>query len=258
MIRHVTLFSFLLCTSPLTAETLEHRGTTYHIYRLDPERDRLQLLLPEKKGEPNTFTKVRDRLEKKGQKLKFAMNSGIFEGTLLPTGLHVSEGKTITPLNLEDFVKEREGQLTPNFFLKPNGVFFIRKNGTAGILESSAFAAANESVHLATQSGPLLVQSGSIHPVLSPDSESKRLRNGVGIDRSGTVVFVCSLHDHAKGEANLYHFAECFRDRLDCANALYLDGDISYVTIPGETGPIEDTNWFAGILAVTEPAEPIP
>ena len=69
----------------------------------------------------------------------------------------------------------------------------------------------------------------------------------------GKVVFVCSVLERDKGMSNLYRFAELFRARLDCPDALYLDGDISYVHIRDLTGPIEETNWFAGILAITEP-----
>jgi len=132
MIRHLTLFSLLIATAPLQAELIQHRGIDFHVYRVEPDKDVVQLLLAEKPGEPNTFPKIQKRLEKKGQRLKFAMNSGIFEGNFMPTGLQVSEGKIVSPPNLDDFVKEREGQLTPNFFLKPNGVFFMNEDGTAG------------------------------------------------------------------------------------------------------------------------------
>ena len=254
MVRHLTLFSLLLAITPLHADPVQHRGTHFHVYRVDPDKEVVQLFLAETPGQPNTFPKLEKRLERDRKRLTFAMNAGIFEGNFLPTGLHVSEGKTITKLNLDDFVKEREGQLTPNFFLKPNGVFFIRPNGTAGILESSKFAAANEKVQLATQSGPLLVQSGRIHPAFSPDSESRKRRNGVGVDQDGSIIFVCSVYEQGKGHTNFYHFAEFFRDTLNCPNALYLDGVISDVYIRGETGPIEETNQFAGILAINEPA----
>ena len=91
--------------------------------------------------------------------------------------------------------------------------------------------------------------------MLQPASTSKRYRNGVGVTKEGQVVFACSVLEIDKGMSNLYRFAELFRDRLACPDALYLDGDISYVHIRGLTGPIEESNWFAGILAVTEKVE---
>ncbi len=258
MLRHPTLFPLaillpVLTAGTLPAETIEHAGTRYWIQRVDPVKDRLELHLAGTPGEPNTFPKLEARLAAQGRRLRFAMNSGIFEGNFLPTGLHIADGRIITPLNLDDYVKTSDGDLTPNFFLKPNGVFFIRENLTAGILESARYAALGEKPLLATQSGPLLVQAGAIHPVLQRDSTSKRYRNGVGVTKSGSIVLVCSVPERETGMSNLYHFAELFRDRLECPDALYLDGDISYVYIRDLTGPIEQTNFFAGILAITEP-----
>lgn len=255
MILRLTLFTLAttILHGSLRSETIEHAGTRYWIQRVDPAKDHLELHLPEKAGEPDTFPRLEARLAAQGRKLRFAMNSGIFEGNFLPTGLHVAGGKTITPLNLRDYVKKSAADLTPNFFLKPNGVFFLRENGSAAIAESARYAALGEKPVLATQSGPLLVQSGTIHPVLQRESTSKRYRNGVGVSRSGGVVLVCSVLEGEAGMSNLYHFAELFRDRLDCPDALYLDGDISYVYIRDLTGPIEQTNFFAGILTITEP-----
>lgn len=256
MLRHGTFFATVILASfagALRAETVNHAGTSYWIQRVDPKSVTLELFLPEKAGEPNTFPKLEARLAAQGRRLRFAMNSGIFEGTFLPTGLHISGGKTVTPLNLADYVKRSGSDLTPNFYLKPNGVFFLRANATAAIVESSRYATLGESPVLATQSGPLLVQSGSIHPILQADSTSKRYRNGVGVTKDGQVVLVCSVLERERGMSNLYHFAELFRDRLGCPDALYLDGDISYVYIRDLTGPIAETNWFAGILAITEP-----
>ncbi|MCG8603213.1 MAG: phosphodiester glycosidase family protein, partial [Verrucomicrobiales bacterium] len=228
----------------------------YYVYRLKPEKEKLELFLSGKKGEPNLFTHLEERLNRKGRRLKFAMNSGIFEGTFLPTGLHIANGKTHVKLNSDNFVKERDGQLTPNFFLKPNGVFYLTESGIAGVLETSQFkkAAIQPGPMVATQSGPLLVERGKIHPVLTKDSTSERYRNGVGVTKSGKVVFVCSVLNRETGMSNLYNFAEMFRDKLDCPNALYLDGDISYIFIRGVTPELRDTNFFGGILAVTETA----
>ncbi len=255
MLARITLFGLLLATAPLHSETIEHGGATFWVHRVDPKAVKIELHLPEKAGEPNTFPKLAARLEAQGRRLVFAMNSGIFEGNFRPTGLHIAEGRTVTKLNLDDFVKRSEGELTPNFFLKPNGVFFLRADGSAAVHESSRYAKSGESPVLATQSGPLLVEVGRIHPALGPDSTSKRYRNGVGVTKDGQVVFVCSVLERDKGMSNLYRFAELFRDRLACPDALYLDGDISYIHLRGLTGSVEETNRFAGILAITEPVE---
>lgn len=261
MVLRSTLLSLflalvLLPSPAILAETVDHAGTTYWVYRVDAGKEKVELYLGEQNGEPNTFPKLEARVQKQGRRLKFAMNSGIFEGTFLPSGLHIAGGATVTKLNLKEFVKRSDGEFTPNFYLKPNGVFFIRPDGTAAVVESSRYATLNETPVLATQSGPLLVAEGKIHPVLTPDSTSKRYRNGVGVTRDGQIIFACSMLDRDLGTSNLYRFAEFFRDKLGCPDTLYLDGEISYVYIRGQTEPVRETNWFAGILAITEPASP--
>lgn len=252
MVRHLTLLCLFLAPPFCRAETIEHAGTRYWVYRIDPKVTKLELHLSPGPDIPNTFPDLEKRIEASGRRLVFAMNSGIYEGNFLPTGLHVSEGKTVVPLNRETFTKRLPDDVTPNFYLKPNGVFFIRADGSAAVVETERYAALGENPRLATQSGPLLVEQGKIHPALQPESTSRRFRNGIGVTAGGQVVMVCSVIDPEAGRTNFYRFAEFFRDVLACPDALYLDGDISYVYLRGETAPIEPTNHFAGILAVTE------
>ena len=75
---------------------------------------------------------------------------------------------------------------------------------------------------LATQSGPLLVQDGKINAALNPQGTSRLIRNGVGIVSSTRVVFAIS-----EDPITFYEFALLFRDGLKCADALYLDGNVS-------------------------------
>ncbi len=234
------------------AETIEHKGATFFVYRLDLTKETLQLFLAETPGKPQTFKDLEARLNRDGKQLKLALNSGIYEPTFFPTGLHIANGKTIVSLNLKDHVKKRPDENTPNVYLKPNGVFFIRKDKTAAVLESHAFARSGEKPVLATQSGPMLLGNGKIHPAFNEPSTSRLIRNGVGVTKDGKVILVCSDRSKGKGRINLYGFAELFRDKLDCPNALYLDGDISHMFIRDVTGPIPETNWFSGILAIVE------
>ena len=123
-----------------------------------------------------------------------------------------------TPLNLSD----GDG----NFFMKPNGVFWLA-DGKAGVMETEAFARAGLSPREATQSGPMLVVDGRIHPRFLPDATSLQIRNGVGILPDGRVAFAIS-RDHVR----FHDFATLFRDRLHCRNALFLDGSISSLYAP--------------------------
>ncbi|CAG1015760.1 hypothetical protein RHIZO_05147 [Rhizobiaceae bacterium] len=142
-----------------------------------------------------------------------AMNAGMYHEDFSPVGLHVEDGVEQAPLNL--------GDAPGNFFLKPNGVFFVDADGTPGVLETNAYAAANIAPRMATQSGPMLVIDGAIHPRFEPNGESRHVRNGVGVTGK-TAVFAIS-----HGPVSLGSFARLFRDALGCANALFFDGTIS-------------------------------
>ena len=108
-----------------------------------------------------------------------------------------------------------------NFYLKPNGVFVLSASG-ARIIESSEYRSLPGPAILATQSGPLLLHAGQINPSLSPQGTSRLIRNGVGVVSANEVVFAIS-----EDPVNFYDFAELFRDRLHCTDALYLDGNVS-------------------------------
>lgn len=134
--RRFTLFGLLIFLLPLLcrAETVEFKGVLFYVYRFDPAKEKLEIFLGDPPGQPDTSPKLEKRLNAKGRQLRFAVNAGIFEPTFLPSGLHISEGKTMVKLNLTDFKKTKESLYTPNFWLKPNGVFFLRKDGTAAVV----------------------------------------------------------------------------------------------------------------------------
>jgi uncharacterized protein YigE (DUF2233 family) len=94
-------------------------------------------------------------------------------------------------------------------------------------MESKAFAASDIKPFYATQSGPMLVISGRLHPSFLADSPSLKTRNGVGVTSDGKVIFAIS-----DGPVRFHDFATLFRDDLNCPNALFLDGSISSVDIP--------------------------
>ncbi|HEV2503469.1 MAG TPA: phosphodiester glycosidase family protein [Mesorhizobium sp.] len=171
-----------------------------------------------------------------GSPVLLAMNAGMYHKDLSPVGLFVENGNEETPLNRND----AEG----NFFLKPNGVFYIGTEGKAGVLETDAFAAARPAVTYATQSGPMLVIDGALHPRFEPNGTSRYIRNGVGVRDPDTVVLVIS-----RGEVSLGGFARLFRDELGCRNALFFDGAVSTLSNGADT--IVGGSYPAGpILAV--------
>jgi uncharacterized protein YigE (DUF2233 family) len=183
------------------------------------------------------FADLKADLSRAGEELLFATNAGIFEPRFVPTGLHVEGGRELVPLN------PRGG--AGNFYLKPNGVFCVTDAG-AGVVESGEYAGVAGPVRLATQSGPLLVRGGQLHPALHPDSPNRAIRSAVGVPSPRSVVF--ALSDEP---VTFYELATLLRDPLGCADALYLDGTISRFYLPERAGAGPMDGEFAGMLATT-------
>ncbi|MBL8917336.1 MAG: phosphodiester glycosidase family protein [Myxococcaceae bacterium] len=205
------------------ARRVELNGVSFDVVELS--LDRYQLALVGGDGQGRKLSEVDGALR---------TNAGIFEPDFTPTGLLVRDGLTVRPLNRA----AGEG----NFFLRPNGVFQLDARG-ARVLETSEYT--GEGVTLATQSGPLLLHRGAVHPAFKPSSANRVIRSGVGVRDARTVVFVIS-----RDLVTLYDFAVLFRDQLGCPDALYLDGIISGqwtegLELDADTGP------FAGILTAT-------
>src|SRR4029079_3027569 len=138
-------------------------------------------------------------LKAKGKSLQFAMNGGMYRDDFRPVGLYIENGRELTPAN----TATRTGAPSeiPNFFKKPNGVFYVG-DGEAGILETGKFLAQKPNANFATQSGPMLVIDGAIHPAFIVNSTDRKPRNGVGVSISSDVHFVIS-----KGWVSFYEFA---------------------------------------------------
>jgi uncharacterized protein YigE (DUF2233 family) len=175
-------------------------------------------------------------LQAKNQELKFAMNGGMYMKDNSPQGLYIENNETLIPLDTLSG--------TGNFYLKPNGVFYVTKNNKAGVCETGKFTN-NGQVNFATQSGPMLLIDGEINPAFKKGSKNLNIRNGVGILPDNKVVFAIS-----KEEVNFYDFAEFFKSK-GCKNALYLDGFVSRTYLPDKSWEQLDGN-FGVIIAVTK------
>jgi uncharacterized protein YigE (DUF2233 family) len=135
-----------------------------------------------------------------------------------PQGLYIENGSIIKPA---DTTQEAYG----NFYLQPNGVFLIKEDGSAAVIATNNFQPASD-IKYATQSGPMLVIEGKLHPKFQQTSTSKYVRNGVGILPNGKLLFAIS-----KEPVNFYTFATYFKE-AGCQNALYLDGFVSRMYLP--------------------------
>lgn len=147
------------------------------------------------------------------------MNGGMYHEDCGPVGLNIEDGLEVARLNTQ----ARDG----NFSLVPNGVFYLADGG-AWLTETSVFAETEPEVTYATQSGPMLVIAGKLHPKLNADGRSRKKRNGVGLSGDvETVYFVIS-----RGAVNFHNFANLFRDKLKMPNGLFLDGPVSRLDDP--------------------------
>lgn len=237
--RFLPLLLLMSCGPTSQAFTLDRitsGGMLYTVAEIDLNKDRLELhWLNPTTGQPYaSFSQVRARLRKTGRELLFATNSGIYAPGLRPLGLHVEGGKTLVPVN-----NARSGG---NFALLPNGVFWVRGQ-QAGVTETGAYRRLNPQPTFATQSGPLLLTGGQVHPAFNEGSSSFKVRSGVGVCKDGRVRFAVSA-----GPVNFHAFAVFFRDRLQCPDALYLDGSISAYATPENDTQLAD---FAGIWTVS-------
>lgn len=164
--------------------------------------------------------------------IAFAMNGGMYGDDLKAIGYYVENGERLAQLNRQD----GDG----NFYMKPNGVFF-GTGGTWKVLGSNTFFnTVGDRPQFGTQSGPLLVIDGKLHPDVQDNGPSRAVRNGVGVDASGKAHFVISDAPISFGQLARY-----FRDEVKVANALYLDGQVSSLWDPatgrmdkGRVGPI--------------------
>ncbi|MFM2389707.1 MAG: hypothetical protein RLZZ437_1262 [Pseudomonadota bacterium] len=178
----------------------------------------LRLFLNGPDGGPlGSFGAVSDLLSAQGENLAFAMNAGMYHADRSPVGLYVQDGATLAPVITSDG--------PGNFGLLPNGVFCV--GNVFAVIEARSFAAAPPACRYATQSGPMLVIDGALHPRFLPDSDSYNIRNGVGVTAEGTAVFAIS-----GSRVNFHTFARLFRDELATPNALFLDGSISRLYAP--------------------------
>ncbi len=224
---------------PPKCARIEHLSGRYVVCTFDPAADDIRLYGAATLGKGGaTYDRLRTHLLRKGEHMSFGMNGGMYHPDYGPVGLLVEGGRERGALNHAD--------AAGNFFLKPNGVFWVA-DGRAGVTETEAYARAGIAPGQATQSGPMLVVDGKIHPRFLPGGTSLQVRNGVGILPDGRVALAIS-----QTRVRFHNFATLFRDRLGCRNALFLDGSISSLFSP-EMRRHDRGAMMGTIIAVVKP-----
>jgi len=193
-------------------------SSTCHWHIVNPDHGNLRLYWADSTAQNfQTFPQLDKHPNRKGHSLRFAMNGRMFIKNFSPQGLYVEDGKTLRYLNTK---KSDYG----NFYMQPNGIFYINKTYEAGVCKTTEYNSKN--IAFATQSGPMLLIDGQKHPRFKQGSSNLHIRNGVGILPNGNVLFAIS-----KKRINFFDFAQFFEDR-GCKSALYLDGFVSRMYLP--------------------------
>ena len=203
----------LLATGPSACERIEFEGSRFTACRYRRGEDRIELFL-DRGGRPlRSLAALELHLGPRAGSLRFAMNAGMYDRAGRPIGLYIENGRERRALNTRN--------ASGNFHLKPNGVFTVDGQGRVSVVTSDAYQASDD-LRWATQSGPMLVIAGALHPRFSENGASLHVRNGVGVADPDTAWFAISDEPVSFGR-----FARLFRDRLGCRDALFLDGAVS-------------------------------
>ena len=218
----------------------EHRrfeGDDFTACRYDARAHQFALVLDGPEGPLRSFERLESHLGAKAGRLLFAMNAGMYDEEGMPIGLYVEDGRARHAVNL------RPGP--GNFHMKPNGIFAVAADGGVAIVESGRWARSPRRSRWATQSGPMLVIAGALHPQIQPNGPSLYVRNGVGVDGPRSAWFAISDQPVSFGR-----FARFFRDSLGCRDALYLDGAVSSLWDRG-SGRRDDVHALGPMLGVS-------
>ncbi len=206
-------------------------------YFIDLKKDKMALYWKDEKGNLiGNFKNLKRHLKAKKKVLSFAMNAGMYDMSYNPQGLYIENGKILKE------VDQNNGD--GNFYLKPNGIFYWTNENIPFVCKTEDFVFSDK-IKYATQSGPMLVIDGKIHPEFKSDSKNLNIRNGVGILPNHKIVFAIS-----KSKINFYDFAKYFKD-LGCKNALYLDGFVSRIYFPEKKiTNLEEENFFGVLIGI--------
>ena len=222
MIR-AAMLALLAWTAPALATTcqdIDYDANRYTICTVDLTQDELRLFLYDDSGAPyGQFGAIERTLRRDGEQLGFAMNAGMYHSDRAPVGHYVENG--------QELMRVIPNAGPGNFGLLPNGVLCLRPK-RADVIETRRFIETAPDCTYATQSGPMLVIDGELHPRFLPDSTSRYIRNGVGTSADGkTAIFAIS-----DSPVTFHDFGSLYRDRLGTPNALFLDGNISRLYAP--------------------------
>ncbi|MXO90318.1 phosphodiester glycosidase family protein [Pontixanthobacter aquaemixtae] len=198
--------------------TFEQHSFTHCI--ADPAKHRITTALGPDGGTPyRSLANLAAGRSADAPLVAFAVNGGMFGDDGKPIGYYVENGDRMKELSRADG--------PGNFHLKPNGVFYGTGDKWAIRTSEDFYSNVGDRPQFGTQSGPMLVIKGKLHPEIAEDGPSKAIRNAVGIDAKGRAHFVISDKPVSFGA-----LARFYRDELKTPDALFLDGNVSALWDP--------------------------
>jgi uncharacterized protein YigE (DUF2233 family) len=236
MKKRIIIALFLVLLSTLLFQFCwKSTDDDFVFYAVNPKQHEVNFYLKDGKGVNfGSIANLKAWLNQRKTELVFATNGGMYKTNKSPLGLYIQDEILISPIDRNS----GDG----NFYLKPNGIFYLTKNDKAFICKTEDFQVSKK-IKYATQSGPMLVIDGETHKAFNKNSTNLNIRNGVGILPNNEILFAMS-----KKGINFYEFAEFFKSK-GCKNALYLDGFVSRTYCPKQNW-IQTDGDFGVIIGV--------
>lgn len=227
---------------PIDARHVEHLGDGYTVVTVDLLQAELRMF-----GGAGGISlgEAKVAAGRDGADVRYLMNGGMYGHDDGPIGLFVLDGKVRHAIN----TNAGDG----NFHLMPNGVFYVDTSGKGHVHVTATVATLDlTTVRHATQSGPMLLIDGAVHPEFRAESANKLPRNGVGVSPDGNTVYL-AISD---GSVRFHDFATMFRDELHCEDALFLDGVVSLLWDGSDTDFGGSSVRFGVVITASIPGPP--
>ncbi len=180
------------------AEGIEYRtlncrdgGFALHLVRVDPRRTTIDALV--RPG--STATDL-------GREWTFAINANFFDENFRPLGVVTSQGREINPPHSVSW----------------QSVFYVDRDGKAGIVPVLEWDRVRDSVVTAAQCGPRLVINGERNSVARADPDS---RAGVCVDSQDRAIFFATPPE---SHLDVLEMVSIAAKELQCRDAMLFDG----------------------------------
>ena len=218
-----------------------YKNSTYHAFSIIIDSSLISRVSFLENKNQSPLESILDSLGKKLKKPFFAITASIVDSLCRPLGLYINESKVSREIN--------HGSGNGNFFLKPNGVFYIDPLLKAEVVDTPSFNF-NNGISSGIQSGPMLLVKGEINKAFNENSKNRNVRCGVGVYAQGAekwLVFIKSVNP-----VTFFEFAEVFRDMYRCGNALTLESGVNCsIHLPSEKTNALETKVLCRYLIIT-------